>query len=229
MMSRTYFLEGQTGRFASASRQRASALSRRGQQTGWLIIALLTLLYGGWLAYRWLFQPAWPESLPSLLAELLRLFELAAAFTLVLLWIGLLWRRKAGQTQVSNTALTVEQMYGLSPKAFEHYVADLFRRKGYRVAVRGRSGDHGVDLELASSDGRRAVVQCKRYKDTVGEEVVRGLFGTMLHEGVHHAFLVTTAEISDAARAWAAGKPITLIDGLTLVEVAQAIDGSQDR
>ena len=227
MASRSYFLEGQSGRFAFASRERTAAIGGRGQRTGWLILALLSLLYGGWLAYRWFFQPAWPESLPALLAELLRLVELAAAFTLVLLWVGLLWRRRAGQTQTPDTALTVEQMYALSPKAFEHYVAGLFRRKGYRVAVRGRSGDHGVDLELSSSNGRRAVVQCKRYKDTVGEEIVRGLFGTMLHEGVHHAFLVTTAEISDAARAWAAGKPITLIDGPSLVEVAEAIDGAQ--
>jgi restriction system protein len=214
---------------AFASRERAVALAGRGRRTGWLILALLSLLYGGWLAYRWLFQPAWPESLPALLDELLRLVELAAALTLVLLWVGLLLRRRVGHAQTQHTALTVEQMYALSPKAFEHYVAELFRLKGYRAAVRGRSGDHGVDLELWSGNGRRAVVQCKRYKDTVGEEVVRGLFGTMLHEGVQHAFLVTTAEISDAARAWATGKPITLIDGPTLVEVAEAIDGAQGK
>lgn len=222
-------MEGQSGRFAFASRERAVALSQRGRKTGWLILVLLTALYVAWLVYRWLLQPAWPESLPPLLTELLRLFELAAAFTLLLLWVGLLLRRRIGRAQSAASTLTVEQMYALSPKAFEHYVAALFRRKGYRVAVRGRSGDHGVDLELSANGGRRAVVQCKRYKDTVGEEIVRGLFGTMLHESVHHAFLVTTAEISDAARAWAAGKPITLIDGQTLVKVAEAIDGAQDR
>lgn len=227
MASRSFFLEGRSGRFAFASRERAAALSGRSHQTGWLILAILTLFYIGWLTYRWIYQPAWPDSLPALLAEMLRLFELAAAFTLVLLWVGLLLRRRIGFAPAPYAPMTVEQMYALSPKAFEHYVGGLFRRKGYRVAVRGRSGDHGVDLELRSRDGRRAVVQCKRYKDTVGEEVVRGLFGTMLHEGVQHAFLVTTAEISDAARAWATGKPITLIDGPTLVEVAEAIDGTQ--
>ena len=70
----------------------------------------------------------------------------------------------------------------------------------------------------------RAIVQCKRYRDTVGEEIVRGLFGTLLHETAHHAFLVTTADISSAAAKWAAGKPMTLIDGPTLVDIAQAID-----
>ena len=44
-----------------------------------------------------------------------------------------------------------------------------------------------------------------------------------MHEGVAHAFLVTTADISDAARAWSQGKPMTLIDGATLVEIAQSL------
>jgi restriction endonuclease Mrr len=41
----------------------------------------------------------------------------------------------------------------------------------------------------------------------------------MMHEGVAHAFLVTTAEISQASKEWAAGKPMTLIDGQTLVQI----------
>jgi hypothetical protein len=34
---------------------------------------------------------------------------------------------------------------------------------------------------------------------------------------------VTTAEISASAKRWAQGKPITLIDGPTLVEIAQSL------
>jgi hypothetical protein len=46
----------------------------------------------------------------------------------------------------------------------------------------------------------------------------------MIHERVHHAFLVTTADISDAARQWAKHKPMTLIDGATLVSIASALN-----
>jgi restriction system protein len=95
--------------------------------------------------------------------------------------------------------------------------------------VRGRSGDHGVDLELTAPDRRHAIVQCKRYRDTVGEEIVRSLFGTMLHETAYHAFLVTTADISEAARIWAAGKPLTLIDGPTLVQIATSLENGRKR
>ncbi|UCC50822.1 MAG: restriction endonuclease, partial [Anaerolineaceae bacterium] len=55
-------------------------------------------------------------------------------------------------------------------------------------------------------------------------DIVRELFGTMIHERVHHAFLVTTADISDAARQWATHKPMTLIDGPTLVDIASSLN-----
>jgi len=196
----------------------------RGYASGWLILVVLSALFGGWFLYRLIFSPSWPGALPTSLAELMSLVEWAAAMTLIILWAGLLWRRRTSLAPAAGQALDLDQMYALSPKAFELYVAGLFRRKGYRVAVRGRSGDHGVDLEL-SGGGRRAIVQCKRYRDTVGEEIVRGLFGTLLHETAHHAFLITTADISEAARIWAEGKPMTLIDGPTLVKIAAALDG----
>lgn len=224
MSSRIFSLEGQPVRFQLAGRNSKRQVRSRGYASGWLILAFLSAFVGGWFMYRLLFRPEWPGALPPAVVELLNLVEVAAAFTLIVLWAGLLWRRGAGHASKPGKALNLNQMYALSPKAFEHYVAGLFRRKGYRVIVRGRSGDHGVDLEL-SSGGRRAIVQCKRYRDTVGEEIVRGLFGTLLHEAAHHAFLVTTADVSDAARNWAAGKPITLIDGPTLVKIAAAIDG----
>ena len=72
---------------------------------------------------------------------------------------------------------------------------------------------------LTQANGRRAVVQCKRYRHVIGPEIVRELFGTMIHERAAHGFLVTTAEISDGARSWAADKPITLIDGMSLVSL----------
>jgi restriction system protein len=74
--------------------------------------------------------------------------------------------------------------------------------------------------------GKRAIVQCKRYRRPVGPDVVRELYGTLIHERVAHAFLVTTADISNSARQWAAGKPMTLIDGALLVQIsARLLDG----
>jgi restriction endonuclease Mrr len=44
----------------------------------------------------------------------------------------------------------------------------------------------------------------------------------MIHSGVGYAYLVTNSTFSDEARAWAAGKPIELIDGRGLVALSQA-------
>ena len=194
--------------------------AQHARHAGLLILSVLTVWAVAWLGYRWLIRPAWLASLPPLLDELVFLIETAGALALAFIWAGLgfrQWRRQRARAGM----VSAEELYtSLSPTAFERYVAGLFRQKGYQVVVRGSSGDHGVDLEVRNGAGRRAIVQCKRYQNTVGEEIVRELMGTMLHERASHGFLVTTAEISESARAWAADKPITLIDGQTLAQIA---------
>ena len=188
----------------------------------WLLTGLLAISLVTWLVYRYLLQPAWIGRLPAVVSELFFLIEAASAITLGFLATLILWRRRRHTRQL--TVLTVEEMHTLSPAAFEAYVASLFRKKGYKVTMRGSRGDRGVDLELSRAGGRQAIVQCKRYRHTIGPDIIRELFGTMIHERVHHAFLVTTADISKAAREWAAHKPMTLIDGSTLVEIAASLD-----
>ncbi|MCI0395457.1 MAG: restriction endonuclease [Chloroflexi bacterium] len=227
MTSRFYWL-GNRRDFTPTVVERAQPARRmsRAAFSGWLLLGALTLFFSAWFAYRWFTRPPWLALLPPILVELFDLGEAAGAFTLAFVWVGLWWRGQRRNTPPGPVqALDVDRLYSLNPKAFEKYVATLFQAKGYRVIWRGRSGDHGVDLELFGSGGRRGIVQCKRYQHTVGEDIVRELFGTLIHERASHAFLVTTAEVSDAAREWAAGKPMTLIDGGTLVQIATALHG----
>ena len=200
--------------------------SRRAYLKGWLLIGGLTVLFALWLGYRLLVRPVWLVLLPPFLDEMLLLGEAAGAFTVGFLWVTLAWGhyRRQRLPAIAVAKPGVADLYALSPAEFEQYVAWLFRQKGYNVKIRGRSGDHGVDLELARPGGPKAIVQCKRYQKAVGPDVVRELFGTLVHEGAAHAFLVTTADISEAARQWARYKPITLIDGRTLVQVAAALE-----
>lgn len=191
-----------------------------------LLVILPTLAVAAWFGYRWFDRPAWIATLPPLLHEFLVLMELAAGATLTLVWAGIGWRawrgdRPGGAHQ--GLILDLDALYALSPADFERYTAGLFRQKGYQVKLRGGRGDHGVDLELIGATGKRAIVQCKRYQNTIGADIVRELYGTLMHEQAAHAFLVTTADISTAARTWAQDKPLTLIDGPTLVEIAAVI------
>jgi restriction system protein len=199
-------------------------ISGRRYIRGWLVLAVLTVIYMAWLAYRLLVNPVWPDLFP-LVGEFINLGEAASAFTLTFLWFGLWFRnRRQDDKAGSIKKISVEKLYQLSPTDFEKYVATLFHQKGYEVSLRGGTGDHGVDLELVGMDGRRAIVQCKRYQNTVGEDVVRELYGTLIHERAMRGFLVTTADISASAEAWAKGKPITLIDGPTLVDIAGSLE-----
>ncbi|MBI4319710.1 MAG: restriction endonuclease [Chloroflexi bacterium] len=108
---------------------------------------------------------------------------------------------------------TIEELQALSPDAFEEWVAARFRDLGYSVKLAGMQGDHGVDL-VAEKPGEIAVIQCKKYKSwSVGEPVLRDLFGAMHDFGAKQAYLVTTGQITRPAKSWADGKPIVIWDG----------------
>lgn len=105
----------------------------------------------------------------------------------------------------------------MDPIVFEHVVGAIFESRGFSATATIASGDEGVDLLLRKGLAK-SVVQCKRYSDSVGQPVVRDLYGTMLHNQAKDAYLVTTAMITSQARAWAKGKPIHMIDGYRLVD-----------
>lgn len=189
-----------------------------------IIAAVLTVFFLGWVVVRWGIRPNYLQTLPRNIIELLDLYEFGSTVTLIMLWGFVLWRRRKPR-QPTASKLTVAQLYALSPYEFEEYVAELFRKKGYQVELRGGSGDKGVDLVVESGAfGKRAIVQCKRYRNTIGPDTVRELYGTLLHERAAHAFLVTTADISASAREWAQHKSLTLIDGKSLVRVAKSLN-----
>lgn len=201
----------------SASLPPASA--NRLMRLTWLL-SLSSALFAVWLFWLAIDGRYVLARLPGWLGDTVWLLTAAAAMTMVVLWGVLVFARRQ-QSRLSYARLALDELRALSPKQFELFVAGLFEARGYRVRLRGRSGDQGVDIELAAPDGRRAIVQCKRYRGSVGPDVVRELFGTMLHELATHAFLVTTGDLTNAARDWAANKPMTLIDGAQLVRLQE--------
>jgi restriction system protein len=170
----------------------------------------------GWLAVRlWQVGPmgaGWIEAGAALLA-------VGIGVAVVLGWWRALRRWRAQLGRGAWPALSLEQVMRLSPSEFEEYVSRrIFERQGYSVLNTRDVKDNGIDILVTDAH----VVQCKRYRGTVGEPIVRDLYGTMIHNHAAMAYLITTGSISDAARRWAMGKPIGLIDGTQLVELARA-------
>jgi restriction system protein len=116
---------------------------------------------------------------------------------------------------------SLETLRAMSWQDFERMVGEVFRRMGYKVEETGGGGaDGGIDLRL-SRKGRRFIVQCKRYAGTVGASVVREMVGLGFHERAAGVFIVTTGRFTGAARAFARGKPVKLIDGPALLDLVR--------
>ncbi len=108
-------------------------------------------------------------------------------------------------------------LVGVSPTEFEQLVGALFRRMGFKVLVTKATRDGGIDI-IASYGKLKAIAQCKRSQGVVGVQVVRDLYGTMLHENAYHGFLISTGTFSKDARNWAMGKPLYLVDCIDLLK-----------
>jgi hypothetical protein len=110
----------------------------------------------------------------------------------------------------------VRKMGGLE---FEHWVAELFKKAGFQVEVTQASGDHGVDL-WATKAGILVAVQCKRWDGSLGEPVVRDLFGSMISGRADSGCIVTTGTFTAQAQQFAKGKPLDLIGFDSLMQLA---------
>ncbi len=116
----------------------------------------------------------------------------------------------------------LEELQKIDPLQFEKIISTLFKRMGYDVLLTKASRDEGIDL-IITKNGKKSVVQCKRYSGTVGQPTARDLYGSMIHNHAEDAYLITTGVFSLPAQTWASGKPIHLVDGNMLVEWIETI------
>ncbi|MFG3155624.1 restriction endonuclease [Streptomyces sp. NPDC048219] len=108
----------------------------------------------------------------------------------------------------------------LSPDEFEQAIADLCIRDGCaEVEVVGGAGDLGADVLAVAPDGRRLVIQCKRYgaDNKVGSEELQRFGGTCftVHEA-DVAILVTSSDFTAPAADYAEQCGIVCVDGRRL-------------
>ncbi|MCW6009622.1 restriction endonuclease [Micromonospora sp. CPCC 205371] len=147
---------------------------------------------------------------------------LALVATVRVLAVAARVRQSAQQARRDRDIAATDTMTG---PQFEQYVARLMRRDGLRgVRVCGGSGDLGADITARTGDGRRVVVQCKRYSGSVGDPHVQKFNGTawQIHKA-DVALLVTTGRPTSRARQLATRCRIVLVDRDELA--AWATDG----
>ena len=144
----------------------------------------------------------------------------ATGFVLIAIWY--LWNYfKSGQLRKKALGMTAKDLLDLPPGEFEEMTAELYRARGYQASKTGASGDHGVDVVVKSKDGKKMIVQCKRWRKPVGESIVRDFYGAMQHEKAAHGTIIATSGFTQQAIEWAKGKPMSLHDGNKFIEMWQ--------
>lgn len=92
-------------------------------------------------------------------------------------------------------------IHSITPRRFEELAAEIFRSLGWQTRLTKKSADGGVDIYLfENATGKQAIVECKRYKRTVGIGIVDRLLGVQVALGVDNAYLVTTSKFSKPAK-----------------------------
>ncbi len=99
------------------------------------------------------------------------------------------WLARAGLPEIDR----------MDGRDFEEKIAQLFRRKGYQVEITPYMGDWGADLIIASN-GRRAVVQVKRWKKRVSPRAVQEAVASKAKYNCQEAMVVTNSYFTEAAR-----------------------------
>jgi restriction system protein len=136
-----------------------------------------------------------------------------------------LWQA-LGRTTRHHTRLpdagyrTLQNFHRMTPADFEHAIAEL-ALEDPRVHTAHRVGganDRGADVLIHLHDGRRILIQCKRYRNgnNVGSETIQTINGVYrdIHD-CHAAVIVTTTRFTRSALETNACLPhaIRLIDG----------------
>ncbi|MBN1261111.1 MAG: restriction endonuclease [Anaerolineae bacterium] len=138
-------------------------------------------------------------------------------------------RREAAYRDSYRRALVVgrtQQWMRLSPTEFELYIGALFQKFGCDVLHTGKTADGGVDL-IVEKNGRRGLVQCKRYTNPVGASAIRDFRGAMVRERVDLGFFVTTSRFTANARREAEdfSPTIVLYDAAKLAQLSDELEG----
>lgn len=132
--------------------------------------------------------------------------------------------RTRHRRRLLDTRTGLDSIAALGWRDFERLVGEAFRRQGYAVEETGLGGaDGGIDLVL-SRGGRRTLVQCKRWqREKVPVNVVREMYGLLAHHRADDVRIATLGGFTRDAERFAAGKPIKLIDGATLLAMVEAV------
>lgn len=116
--------------------------------------------------------------------------------------------------KVRNSGISeVDTMDGFQ---FEHYLVELFKSEGFSAVRTPDSGDFGADVIL-KKEGKKIVVQAKRYRSNVGIKAVQEVIGALNYYKADEAWVVTNSDYTKAAKKLAIESNVRLVNRDELV------------
>lgn len=117
----------------------------------------------------------------------------------------------------------MDGLRALSRAEFTFLIGEALRRRGY--AVESTADD--ADLILRKGD-RTELVRCQQWRTReIDAAQVRAMWDQTIGRGADAAKIVGTGDFTPMAAAFAAGKPIELINGVRLLAMIRDVKGSR--
>jgi restriction system protein len=178
-------------------------MARRKKQADPIQALMVLLIFGSFFGVYSLTQ--------SIAAAIIAVVFVFAIFFMIALFI-----KQAREDRLKRSGIAdIDKMSG---RQFEHYLGHLFKSHGYLVNVTQAAGDFGADLVI-SKDGRRTVVQAKRYAKNVGIKAVQEAQASIAHYKASDAWVVSNSGYTEAAQSLARSNNVKLIDREQLIEM----------
>ncbi|GEM_PF-352657 len=136
--------------------------------------------------------------------------------SLLLVFAFFVYRAVRARERISRSRIEeIDVMDGIK---FEKYLDVLFSKLGYKTSVTKASGDFGADVIL-EKDGRRIVVQAKRYSSNVNLNAVQEVTAARSHYGAQEAWVVTNQYYKSSAIQLARSNDVKLINRDDLIDL----------
>ena len=100
---------------------------------------------------------------------------------------------------LASDAEVIVNIDSLNPIEFEHYCAEMLRNDGWDARVTQASGDQGIDV-IATYGNAKAVFQCKKYAQPVGNGAVQEIVAGKQFEQADIAAVVSNATFTPSAK-----------------------------
>lgn len=119
---------------------------------------------------------------------------------------------KKRQEDTAFFGVDIDSVDSMSGVEFENFVATALRKTGYTdVYTTKASGDYGVDI-LATLNGEKCAIQCKRYSRNVGIKPVQEVHSGAAMYGATVCMVITNVYFTENGRALAKKLGVRLVD-----------------